>query len=694
MKKIKTGGRRQFGMIVLLLGVAVVTQGAIIGLDNFEAYTNNSALTGTSKVPDSPWARYGSAYSDFPVAKTGVGVDGTTAMQFTAKWDLANYVAIRYEYATPANLSACSTNLQLRVTMKDIRTSSIATDTTVEARIQFGDGTQYTGSPVSFVATSSFTTYTFDINADAMTRNLGTGSFDLTNVSSIDLFWRNTSGVTNRNQVVMDNFELVYEKRAMWVWSSQTWLDDAAAWTNLISFCGEQGIDELFLSTKVTRTNDGGVWTATLQSPTIYSSRLAVASQAGVRVHALFSGPRFALDEYHDEILAITAEIVAFNAAGSSNQRFAGIHLDVEPHSDNPYTKEAWDAGGEARAQLLYEWVGMHVAVGNYLLTNAPELEFGVDLPFWLDTQVDGLGNLMNEITYDSVTTNVAAHIFPRVDNVGLMSYRTTATGAGSVTGVSSNELLYASAAGTKLYLGLNTMPVSSGVPADSTFGGRTLEELNACAAAVSAAATEYSGFEGIAIHHYATFLNLTERILDDFEAYTNGAILTGSSKVAGSRWEQYGSAYATAPNAQTLIGVDDSTAMYFATKWNSGNYVAIEYDYPEPVDLSECSTNLQLQVSMREKRTSSIAYDTTVEARVEFGDGTQYTGSSVSFVIGSSFQTYVFDIQESAMTRTSGSGSFNLSNVSSIHLIWRNTSGSRKDRNEVVLDNFRLTAE
>ena len=112
--------------------------------------------------------------------------------------------------------------------------------------------------------------------------------------------------------------------------------------------------------------------------------------------------------------------------------KFSGIHLDIEPHQNPAFESK--------REELLTEFVKLTYT----LKDNYPEIWIEYDLPFWLDDDVTLLGK----------TKRAYEHIIDNANRVTLMSYRDTAE---AIFNVSKDEIEYAKLVGKILNLGVET---------------------------------------------------------------------------------------------------------------------------------------------------------------------------------------------------------------------------------------------
>jgi len=93
------------------------------------------------------------------------------------------------------------------------------------------------------------------------------------------------------------------------------------------------------------------------------------------------------------------------------------------------------------------------------------------------------------------------------VDVLGIMDYRTRATGPGGL--IQSVIQTLRRADGLKqarVFVGVETEEVGNGVPASITFAGKSIGHLNAELATAERAFIGFRSFAGIAIHQYRSF--------------------------------------------------------------------------------------------------------------------------------------------------------------------------------------------
>ncbi len=114
------------------------------------------------------------------------------------------------------------------------------------------------------------------------------------------------------------------------------------------------------------------------------------------------------------------------------NEKFSGIHLDIEPHQDPMF-----DSNEDELIEDL-------VVLANNLKRDFSDINFDYDLPFWLD----------NIIVYDNEEKEAYKYMIDVANRVFLMSYRDSAD---KVYQVSEEEIEYAKSVNKVLVLGVET---------------------------------------------------------------------------------------------------------------------------------------------------------------------------------------------------------------------------------------------
>jgi hypothetical protein len=242
--------------------------------------------------------------------------------------------------------------------------------------------------------------------------------------------------------------DVVPPARAMWVW-------DKPGVAALVDFATSNGVSQLFVHVPA---SPGLAWYTNLRNQT---------RAAGISVQALGSETWWI--DSPEAAVAWQSEVLATGL-------FDGVHLDIEPwlHPD-------WNTD---RPALL----GRYLHLLDVMADSPAPVE--LDISFWLhEITAPGGGRLDHAV-------------LERVDAVTVMSYRDTATGPDSISGLGATALAAAAAAGKPARLAVETNDLGS-TPVDQkqTFFGERRTRMVSVLAQVDAAVSGTSSYAGIAIH-------------------------------------------------------------------------------------------------------------------------------------------------------------------------------------------------
>ena len=242
--------------------------------------------------------------------------------------------------------------------------------------------------------------------------------------------------------------------RAMWVW-------DRPAARSLVAFARDQGVQDLFVAVPA-EIGPALPWYRDLRSRTL---------AAGIRVHALGGDPGW-VDQ--------PGAALAWQRGALATGLFDGVHVDVEP-----WLHPAWDTD---RAGVVTRYLDLLAG-----LNADTALPFEADVAFWLDQVAAPSGGRLDEA------------VLARVDAITVMSYRDTATGPDSITGVGAAALDAAARAGKPARLAVETNFLGADpVSQKQTFHGQTRAAMAAVLAAVDAASAGSAAYRGVSVHDRA----------------------------------------------------------------------------------------------------------------------------------------------------------------------------------------------
>jgi hypothetical protein len=241
--------------------------------------------------------------------------------------------------------------------------------------------------------------------------------------------------------------------RRLWVWSTETLLNDAGKQTELFEFCHQHRIGELWtqLLYSVDRGDDSRETQCTIRDPEKVRTFLRAAHESEILVHALDGYADFALRENHDIPLAVVDAVVAFNRDCGFGERFAGVHFDNEP-----YLLVGWQDPNR-REQILQEFLELNAECQRRIHERS-QMRFGIDIPFWWQERDERTGKVVGEVEFRGKRQAASYHCLDLLDNVGVMNYRDTADGADGMIAHGRNLLEYADKSGrATVYMGVET---------------------------------------------------------------------------------------------------------------------------------------------------------------------------------------------------------------------------------------------
>ena len=234
-------------------------------------------------------------------------------------------------------------------------------------------------------------------------------------------------------------------RKGMWLWETRRMIATPGAITELAAFCVAHGFTELYVQVPFAAP-PGEHWAAAWDEDGL--ARVVTAlSAVGVRTHALDGAAWYARPEWHERVLATLGQLADYNRRVAPAARLAGVRYDIEPYLLPEFA-------GHRRERVLRDYLALLDRIAP--VARAAGLALGVDIPFWCDARDEVTGELTCAV--DGRPASEA--IIDRVDDVGIMDYRTTAWGADGVIAHASGELAYAERCGKRVLIGLETVPL------------------------------------------------------------------------------------------------------------------------------------------------------------------------------------------------------------------------------------------
>ena len=291
--------------------------------------------------------------------------------------------------------------------------------------------------------------------------------------------------------------------RAMWFWHTEEMLKSPSGVEDVLSFAVEHNIDHLFV--QILTKEDAGV--TQISDPAEMRAFISLATELGIKIHALDGAPNFALSDNHDTVLSKVQAVLDFNETANASERFHAVRMDIEP-----YVLDEWRIGGASQQGVINNLLKINQDIADLIAQDVNPIDFGIDIPFWFDAKNKN-GTYKFTAEYKGEYANLATHLIRMVDNVGLMAYRNKSTGPNSTFELSRGELKIADQENAAtVFIGFETiLPDGDGIPEKITFGHLSNEALNDAVSELEAAASEYRSFNGVALHHYKSLKALVE---------------------------------------------------------------------------------------------------------------------------------------------------------------------------------------
>lgn len=256
------------------------------------------------------------------------------------------------------------------------------------------------------------------------------------------------------------------ELKATWLWQTSLIATEP---DQILAFTKGQGVNLLYLQIDTKR------------KAAYYQSFIKKAGEAGIAVHALNGDPRWGLKQNQPKLLAWVDWVIAYNKSAAEEEKFSGIHLDIEPHLLPTWKKE--------QSSIVSQWMG-NVNAYTKKAHNAG-LEVGCDIPFWMDKE---------KLPNDSATS-LTKWLISKHDSIAVMAYRDRAKGPNSITSIVPQELAFGDELDKKILIAVEAKQSSEGNIVSFSEEGKTY--MNAELAKLPASLSAHPSYAGIAIHSY-----------------------------------------------------------------------------------------------------------------------------------------------------------------------------------------------
>jgi hypothetical protein len=279
--------------------------------------------------------------------------------------------------------------------------------------------------------------------------------------------------------------------RAIWVWENDSYrlLEDPVYKSEVMAFLREHHVNRVFLYADEYKGRN-----LIREKPELYRALVRELRYCDIDVHALLGSyfletQTYVLPAKKTQARAMLRRVLNYNDTSKPDERFTGVHFDIEPHMLDEWSTE------RTRLSLLYldridEW--MKIASGSGLDVSAA-------IPFWLDGY---------EVEWRGKLRPMSEQVQAVLDTVVLMDYRDKADGRDGIIRHASDEIAWAAANGKRVVIGVDT---GDSEPSKVTFLQEGKASLEKELAKTARAFAGNPGFAGFAIHHLDTWMKLKE---------------------------------------------------------------------------------------------------------------------------------------------------------------------------------------
>lgn len=206
--------------------------------------------------------------------------------------------------------------------------------------------------------------------------------------------------------------------RGTYIWEARDVVEDGQG---ILAFAKEKKLNWLYVRLDLEQPFES------------YSSFVRQASAAGIEVHAMGGHPIWALQENRPRMMKLVNYVKEYNRSVAGDERFHGIHLDIEP-----YVLPAWWADSD---RVIAEWTSNLDAFVSELKKDS-SLEASMDMAVWLDKHKAPGSDI-----------SLSKWMIDRMDHVSLMAFRDTAAGSNGIVSVSKEEIGFANELGKPIIL-------------------------------------------------------------------------------------------------------------------------------------------------------------------------------------------------------------------------------------------------
>ncbi|QHZ57997.1 copper amine oxidase N-terminal domain-containing protein [Brevibacillus sp. NSP2.1] len=265
-----------------------------------------------------------------------------------------------------------------------------------------------------------------------------------------------------------------------WQHRRSTWLWDASLLytqqEQIIQFASEHQLSAIYLQI------DRDI------PPTVYQQFIRKAQEKQIAVEALEGRPQWAFPASHGELKAFINWVRAYNASVAAQERFAGLHFDIEP-----YILPEWKSN---RDKIVQSWMDTVRLIEKDMRSSG--LTLTLDIPFWL-----------HQVKVPGTDYSLSAWMLEKADAVVIMDYRNVALGNDGIIANAHPILREAATLKKQVIVAVETAPSAEGP--HTSFHALPLQTMKTELQLAKEHLEHYASFAGFAIHDYNHWVRLKQ---------------------------------------------------------------------------------------------------------------------------------------------------------------------------------------
>jgi hypothetical protein len=261
---------------------------------------------------------------------------------------------------------------------------------------------------------------------------------------------------------------------ATWVWNTYQIVYEK---DQLLQFAKSNGVNLIYL--QILQNGD-----ITKEQ---YRTFIREAGLSGIEVRALDGRPEWAWEANRHHITDLVNWVKQYNASVVAEERFRGVHLDVEP-----YILPEWSTDQSAVVTAWMDTVNMFIT---QVKSGDATLKASSDIPAWLEY-----------IPTPNHGGTLSRFMISKYDQVTLMAYRDFALGTDGILDIVKNEIAEANQLGKSIIVGVNIIRDPEGDMVSFAEEGRA--EMERQISLVYSGLQGNASFAGHAVHDYNSWRN------------------------------------------------------------------------------------------------------------------------------------------------------------------------------------------